>query len=111
MRNFHCSDAGMNCDYVARGATDGEVLDDAFRHGRDVHGLSRSDELESRVRGLIREDRSEDEAHDAAAGAPPSDERATMRAATDDELEDRCLGCIDDDEPGFHRGSMGGMIP
>jgi predicted small metal-binding protein len=110
MRNLHCSDAGMKCDYVARGATDGEVLDDAFRHGRDAHGLSRTDELEARIRGLIRDERGEDEA-DATARARPGDEGATMRAVSDDELEDRCLGCIDDDEPGFHRGSMGGMIP
>ncbi len=59
MRDFHCRDAGMKCDYVARGNTDREILDQAGRHAKDVHGLNMDPELERRVRGLIHDESSE----------------------------------------------------
>ena len=34
MRDFHCSDAGMQCDFVAKGATDDEVLKQAGAHAQ-----------------------------------------------------------------------------
>jgi predicted small metal-binding protein len=61
MREFRCRDAGMDCDYVARGASDREVMDQAFRHAHDAHGMSRDRELEDRVLGLIRDEGADDD--------------------------------------------------
>lgn len=61
MREFRCRDAGLTCDYVARGASDREVMDDAFRHARDAHGMARDRELEDRVLGLIHDGRADDD--------------------------------------------------
>ena len=36
-RELHCSDAGMQCDYIARGATDDEVMDQASQHVMSKH--------------------------------------------------------------------------
>jgi predicted small metal-binding protein len=59
MRDFHCKDAGMKCDFVARGNTDREVLDQAGRHAKDVHGMKMDRDLEKRVQGLIHDENSE----------------------------------------------------
>lgn len=61
MREFRCRDAGMTCDYVARGASDRDVMDDAFTHARDAHGMSRDREMEERVLGLIHDERTDGE--------------------------------------------------
>ena len=34
-----CRDAGGDCDYVARGETEGELFLNAFDHGMRVHGM------------------------------------------------------------------------
>jgi predicted small metal-binding protein len=34
MRDLHCRDAGMDCDFVFRGNTDEEILEKASRHGQ-----------------------------------------------------------------------------
>ncbi len=59
MRDFHCKDAGMACDFVARGHSDQEILDQASRHAHDVHHLTMDDELERRVRQLIHDEDSD----------------------------------------------------
>jgi predicted small metal-binding protein len=59
MRDFHCRDAGMRCDFVARGNTDREILDQAGKHARDAHGMNMDPDLEKRVRGLIHEEDSD----------------------------------------------------
>jgi predicted small metal-binding protein len=59
MRDFHCKDAGMKCDFVARGNTDREILDQAGRHAKDAHGMNMDPELERRVRALIHDENSE----------------------------------------------------
>jgi predicted small metal-binding protein len=66
MRDFHCSDAGMKCDYVARGSSDPEIVEQATRHAEQVHGMRRTDELEQRVLGLIHDERSD--AHRTSMG-------------------------------------------
>jgi predicted small metal-binding protein len=60
MRDFHCRDAGMQCDFVARGNTDDEVLQQAGRHAQQAHGMAANPELEKRVRGLIHDESSEE---------------------------------------------------
>ncbi len=59
MRDFHCSDAGMKCDYVAKGQTDAEILKQAGQHAHQTHGMQVTRDLEKTVRGLIHDDGSE----------------------------------------------------
>jgi predicted small metal-binding protein len=59
MRDFHCSDAGMKCDFVAKGNTDDEVLRQAGQHAQKTHGMQVTPDLEKTVRGLIHDDSSE----------------------------------------------------
>lgn len=35
-----CRDAGVDCPYVARGETEEEVLQDATKHVKEVHGYT-----------------------------------------------------------------------
>jgi predicted small metal-binding protein len=66
MRDFHCSDAGHSCEFVARGSDDRQVLDQAFRHAEQKHGVSRTREMEERVLGLIHDEDSDE--HRASMG-------------------------------------------
>jgi predicted small metal-binding protein len=59
MRDFHCRDAGMKCDFVAKGSTDDEVLRQAGQHAQQAHGMTVTPDLEKTVRGLIHEESSE----------------------------------------------------
>jgi predicted small metal-binding protein len=59
MRDMHCRDAGIDCDFVARGNTDQEILTLAGRHAKDVHGMTMSPDLEKKVRGLIHDESSD----------------------------------------------------
>jgi predicted small metal-binding protein len=57
MREISCRDIGVGCDFVARGATDEEVLRARRSHGRNVHGMERrSSDLEQKVHDHIRTD-------------------------------------------------------
>jgi predicted small metal-binding protein len=35
-----CRDSGVDCPYVARGKTEEEVLQDAAKHVKEVHGYT-----------------------------------------------------------------------
>ena len=35
-----CRDLGMDCDYVASGATMDELMADGGKHGKEVHGFT-----------------------------------------------------------------------
>ncbi len=35
-----CRDAGVNCDFVARGETKEEVLAEGFKHVKEEHGYT-----------------------------------------------------------------------
>ena len=70
MRDFHCSDAGMKCDFVAKGNTDDEVVKQAGQHAQQAHGMKVSSDLEKTVRGLIHDDSCE--AHRRSMSAPRS---------------------------------------
>ena len=55
-----CRDAGMDCDYVARGATADEVMRAGAEHGRTVHGYTDAQlndpQMQQTMRGLVREE-------------------------------------------------------
>jgi predicted small metal-binding protein len=60
MKDFHCRDAGLKCDYVARGTTEDEILKQAGTHAQQAHGMNPTPDLEKRVRGLIHDESSDD---------------------------------------------------
>ncbi len=68
MKDFHCRDAGMKCDFVARGQNDDEVLGKARQHAERDHQMSVTPDLEKRVRGLIHDESSD--AHRRSTSAP-----------------------------------------
>lgn len=35
-----CKDAGVECPYVAQGETEEELMQDAFKHVKEVHGYT-----------------------------------------------------------------------
>ncbi|HET6514684.1 MAG TPA: DUF1059 domain-containing protein [Thermodesulfovibrionales bacterium] len=41
MKTLLCKDVGVNCDFVARGRTDAEVLNKASEHARKDHGIKK----------------------------------------------------------------------
>jgi len=51
---LRCRDTGADCNYEARADSEKEVLDMAFKHGREVHNMERTPELEDMARKLIR---------------------------------------------------------
>lgn len=59
MKTLSCKEAGMNCDFVARGKTEEEVLAQAMSHARLVHNLKEVDLPKSKMqkfRKLIHEE-------------------------------------------------------
>jgi predicted small metal-binding protein len=54
MKTMNCRDVGVDCDFVAQGATEQEVMEKAREHARKDHGFSDiPPELESKVRAAI----------------------------------------------------------
>ncbi|HET7319131.1 MAG TPA: DUF1059 domain-containing protein [Nitrospirota bacterium] len=53
-----CRDAGVDCDFVARGETEEELFRNAFEHGRKSHGMKEiPKDLQEKMRKLIREEK------------------------------------------------------
>ena len=42
MKTLSCRDAGCDCDYVAKGETEEEVIRDAAQHGIKKHGKTQA---------------------------------------------------------------------
>ncbi|HEX9754982.1 MAG TPA: DUF1059 domain-containing protein [Gemmatimonadales bacterium] len=54
---LYCRDLGMDCDFVARGETDDEILRKAEEHAERVHGMSEvSPDMEDKILDNIHED-------------------------------------------------------
>ena len=60
-RELHCRDLGFDCDGVVVAENDDEVVAQAARHARDVHGLSEPELADpafaDQVRGHIHDQR------------------------------------------------------
>ncbi len=53
-----CRDMGADCDFVAEGKTEEELIYKAAEHGRTVHGIKEISEKDKRkMRRLMHEDR------------------------------------------------------
>jgi predicted small metal-binding protein len=46
MKTLSCRDAGCDCDYVAKGETEEDVLRDAAQHGMKEHGKTDKDMIQ-----------------------------------------------------------------
>jgi predicted small metal-binding protein len=54
---LRCREMGVACDFVARGATEAEVMAKAAEHARKDHGLTQiPPELEARARAAIKDE-------------------------------------------------------
>ena len=53
-----CRDAGADCDYVARGETEEELMADVMKHGKEVHGFTeeqlKDPEFVKKVKAVIK---------------------------------------------------------
>jgi predicted small metal-binding protein len=70
MRDFHCRDAGQQCDFVARGRDDREVLDLARRHAEEAHHIRPTEEVVEQMARLIHEEDSDAHRHSMGALIP-----------------------------------------
>jgi len=53
-----CRDAGVDCDFVARGETEDEIFAQCAEHGKEAHGMNEIPaDLVEKMRGLIREEK------------------------------------------------------
>jgi len=59
MKDFHCKDAGMKCDFVARGNSNPEILKLAGEHAKQAHNMMVTPELAKKVESLIHDENSE----------------------------------------------------
>jgi len=56
-RRMSCRDVGPDCDFVARGETDEEVMGQVAEHARVAHGMDEvPPEVAERVRAAIRDE-------------------------------------------------------
>lgn len=56
-KELRCGDVVPGCDYVARGASEQEILEQAAEHARRAHGMHEiTPELAEKVRGAIRDE-------------------------------------------------------
>lgn len=53
---IRCRDAGMECDFVARGETEEELWQQVSVHAQQVHNRQLTDELKQQLRPLIRDE-------------------------------------------------------
>ena len=50
-----CRDVGVDCDFVATGETEQEILQQCAEHARTAHGMTElSPDLATKVRGAIK---------------------------------------------------------
>ncbi len=55
MKTLSCREAGCECDYVAKGETEEDVMRDAVRHGIEEHGKKEENmtQMKEMLRSLI----------------------------------------------------------
>jgi predicted small metal-binding protein len=56
-KTVNCRDVGVDCDFIAHGTTEQEVLQQCAEHARTAHGMHElTPELVAKVRAAVRED-------------------------------------------------------
>lgn len=59
MKTLACRDAGVACDYVAKGNTEEDVIGQAKQHAMQAHNYKESDftpQMKDKMRGFIKEE-------------------------------------------------------
>ncbi len=55
-KQLKCGDLMPGCDFVARGANEGEVMKAAAEHAKSAHGIQQvTPELAAKVKGAIKD--------------------------------------------------------
>jgi predicted small metal-binding protein len=56
MKTLSCREVGCECDYIAKGETEEEVIRDAANHGIKEHGQKEEDmtQMKEMLRALVR---------------------------------------------------------
>lgn len=58
MKTISCREAGFECDYIVKGQTEEEVINNAAEHAIKEHGVKSEDmtpEMKEKIRALVRE--------------------------------------------------------
>jgi predicted small metal-binding protein len=56
-KTVSCRDVGMDCDFVAKGETEQDILQQAAEHARTAHNMNEIPaEVVDKVRGAIRDE-------------------------------------------------------
>src|SRR6266404_6997391 len=56
-KTVSCRDVGMDCDFVAKGETDEDIMQQAAEHARTAHNMTEiPPEVADKVRGAIRDE-------------------------------------------------------
>jgi len=56
-KTVSCREVGVDCDFVAKGETEQEVLQECAEHARKEHGMTELPaDLAEKVRGAIRDE-------------------------------------------------------
>ncbi|HEX5979228.1 MAG TPA: DUF1059 domain-containing protein [Nitrososphaeraceae archaeon] len=73
--NLSCREAGCECDYVAKGETEEEVMRDAVRHGIEEHGKREENmtQMKEMLRSII---------HDSSSSATATSS-SSLRQSTE----------------------------
>ncbi|TPE42955.1 DUF1059 domain-containing protein [Pontibacter mangrovi] len=56
MKTLKCSDVGFNCNAEVRANTEQEVLEQAGKHAKAVHGVDVTPEMTEQIRTKIKDD-------------------------------------------------------
>jgi predicted small metal-binding protein len=59
MKDLHCRDVGMDCDFVMRGESNDEIMQKAGEHAQQAHHMTVTPELAKKVESLIHDENSE----------------------------------------------------
>ncbi len=55
-KEMHCSDVGMDCDFVAKAESEEELMKKVVEHAREAHGITEiTPELAQKVTEVIRD--------------------------------------------------------
>ncbi len=56
-KSLSCKDVGPECDFVARGETEEEIMGQVAQHAKEAHGMDEvPPELAEKARGAIRDE-------------------------------------------------------
>jgi predicted small metal-binding protein len=54
-KTISCRDVGVDCDFIAKGETEQEILEQCAEHARTAHGMTElPPDLAMKVRGAIK---------------------------------------------------------